>query len=93
MPDNPAEILIVDDEPIIREILTRKLRDSGYSPIPAENAFEALNTMRGHPCPLVLSDIMMPGMDGIALLKALRTTYPDTAVVMITAVSNLTIPI
>jgi len=93
VPDNPAEILIVDDEPIIREILTRKLRDSGYSPIPAENAFEALNTMRGHPCPLVLSDIMMPGMDGIALLKALRTTYPDTAVVMITAVSNVSIAI
>lgn len=93
MPDNPAEILIVDDEPIIREILTRKLRDSGYSPIPAENAFEALNTMRDHPCPLVLSDIMMPGMDGIALLKALRTAYPDTAVVMITAVSNVSIAI
>ena len=93
MPDNPAEILIVDDEPIIREILTRKLRDSGYSPIHAENAFEALNTMRDHPCPLVLSDIMLPGMDGIALLKALRTTYPDTAVVMITAVSNVSIAI
>lgn len=93
VPENPAEILIVDDEPLIREILTRKLRDSGYRPIPAENAFEALNTMREHPCPLVLSDIMMPGMDGIALLKALRTTYPDTAVVMITAVSNVSIAI
>jgi len=93
VPDNPAEILIVDDEPIIREILTRKLRDSGYSPIPAENAFEALNTMREHPCSLVLSDIMMPGMDGIALLKALRAAYPDTAVVMITAVSNVSMAI
>jgi putative nucleotidyltransferase with HDIG domain len=93
VPDKPAELLIVDDEPIIRDILTRKLRDSGYSPIPAENAFEALNTMREHPCPLVLSDIMMPGMDGIALLKALRRTYPDTAVVMITAVSNVSIAI
>ena len=93
VPDNPAEILIVDDEPIIREILTRKLKDSGYSPIPAENAFEALNTMREHPCSLVLSDIMMPGMDGIALLKALRAAYPDTAVVMITAVSNVSMAI
>lgn len=93
MPDNPAEILIVDDEPLIREILTRRLKNSGYSPIPAENAFEALNTMREHPCSLVLSDIMMPGMDGIALLKALRTTYPDTAVVMITAISNVSMAI
>ncbi|MBI5406544.1 MAG: response regulator [Nitrospirae bacterium] len=93
MPDNPAEILIVDDEPLIREILTRKLKNSGYSPIPAENAFEALNTMREHLCSLVLSDIMMPGMDGIALLKALRTMYPDTAVVMITAVSNVSMAI
>lgn len=93
MPDNIKEILIVDDEPLIRDILVRKLTDSGYKPIPAENAFEALSKMGENPFPLVLSDIMMPGMDGIELLKRLRSMYPDTSVVMITAVSNVSIAI
>lgn len=93
MSDNPNEILIVDDEPLIRSILVRKLSKSGYIPTPAENAFEALSLMREKPCPLVVSDIMMPGMDGIELLKRLRSMYPDTAVIMITAVSNVNIAI
>ena len=83
------DILIVDDEPLIREILVRKLSNSGYRPVAVENAFEALDKMRGTPFPVVLSDIMMPGIDGIELLKKLRASYPDTAVVMITAVSNV----
>ena len=93
MSDPINEILIVDDEPIIREILVRKLTESGYRPTPSENAFEALNKMRERPFSLVLSDIMMPGMDGIELLKQLKSIYPDTAVVMITAVSNVSIAI
>lgn len=87
------EILVVDDEPLIREIIIRKLSEFGYIATPAENAFEALNKMREKFYPLVLSDIMMPGMDGIELLKRLRSLYPDTAVVMITAVSNVNIAI
>lgn len=93
MAENIQEILIVDDEPIIREILVRKLTESGYRPVPAENAFEALTRMKESPFPLVLSDIMMPGIDGIELLKRVRSMYPDTAVVMITAVSNVSIAI
>ncbi|HBI24770.1 MAG TPA: two-component system response regulator [Nitrospiraceae bacterium] len=87
------EILVVDDEPLIREIIIRKLSEFGYIATPVENAFEALNKMREKSYPLVLSDIMMPGMDGIELLKRLRSLYPDTAVVMITAVSNVNIAI
>ncbi|MBI5746234.1 MAG: response regulator [Nitrospirae bacterium] len=83
------DILIVDDEPLIRDILVRKLSNSGYRPVAVENAFEALDKMRATPFPVVLSDIMMPGIDGIELLKKLRACYPDTAVVMITAVSNV----
>lgn len=93
MPDHLKEILIVDDEPLIRDILVRKLTGAGYRPTPAENAFEALNRMKERVYPLVISDVIMPGMDGIELLKRLRVTYPDTAVIMITAVSNVSIAI
>lgn len=82
------DILVVDDEPIIRDILVRKLTSSGYKPVAVENAFEALDKMRENPFPVILSDIMMPGIDGIELIKKVRILYPDTAVVMITAVSN-----
>ena len=82
------DILVVDDEPIIRDILVRKLTSSGYRPVAVENAFEALDKMQENPFPVILSDIMMPGIDGIELIKKVRILYPDTAVVMITAVSN-----
>ncbi len=87
MPEE-KDILVVDDEPLIRDILVRKLTSSGYRPVAVENAFEALDKMREKPFPVILSDIMMPGIDGIELLKKVRSGYPDTAVVMITAVSN-----
>ena len=91
--NNNNEILIVDDEPLIREILVCKFTEFGYRAVPAENAFVALERMAEHPFPLVLSDIMMPRMDGLELLKSLKLLYPDTAVVMITAVSNVNIAI
>lgn len=87
MPEE-KDILVVDDEPIIRDILVRKLTSSGYMPVAVGNAFEALDKMREKTFPVILSDIMMPGIDGIELLKKIRSGYPDTAVVMITAVSN-----
>ncbi len=87
MPEE-KDILVVDDEPIIRDILIRKLSSTGYKPVVVENAFEALDRMREKPFPVILSDIMMPGIDGIELIKKVRILYPDTAVVMITAVSN-----
>lgn len=88
-----SEILVVDDEPLIREILVRKLSDTGYKVTQADNGIAALEIMADKPFPLVLSDIMMPRMDGLEFLKSLKLLHPDTAVVMITAVSNVNIAI
>jgi len=83
-------ILVVDDEPAIRSIIAAMLTRLGYSPTVATNADDALQRLREDAAyDLVLSDIMMPGIDGIALLDRITSDHPDTPVVLITAVQDV----
>jgi putative two-component system response regulator len=79
-------ILIVDDEKTVRRSLNRCLTLRGFSCTEAGNAAEALEAMKNKPADLVILDIMMPGTSGKELLPDLKKTFPDTAVVMATAV-------
>jgi putative two-component system response regulator len=81
-------ILIVDDEPHICEILSRWLSDEGYSCTSAYDGETALKFLERENFHLLISDIMMPGMSGIDLLTVTRPTYPDLAVLMVTAVDD-----
>src|ERR1700752_2969651 len=75
MPD--ARILVVDDEPAVRSIIAAMLARMGYLPTTASGADEALKLLSQDPTyDLVLSDIMMPGVDGITLLDRITTDYP-----------------
>jgi len=84
-----AKILIIDDHPLFRESLTGILSkidvdDEETAVFQAENALSALSIIeKNTDLKLILTDIDMPGMDGIALLQKLRTLLPDTTVVMI----------
>lgn len=78
-------ILVVDDDDDLRHVLTRALAKDGYHAHEAEStdvALLLLDQLGG--VPLVLSDIHMPGRDGVALLAEVLARYPDTAVVMLT---------
>ena len=77
-------ILLVDDEPDIRDVLGISLTDMGYEVHAAENGVEALRLFRETDPPVVLTDIKMPGMDGIELLRKIKIENPETEVVMIT---------
>jgi putative two-component system response regulator len=79
-------ILIVDDEKTVRRSLSRCLTLRGFSCAEAGNAAEALESMKNKPADLVILDIMMPGTSGKELLPHIKETFPDTAVVMATAV-------
>jgi len=70
MPDSKAHILVVDDEPDIRNILQDILQDEGYAVSVAENADQARIQFREHQPNLVLLDIWMPNEDGISVLKS-----------------------
>ena len=77
-------ILLVDDEAGIRKVLGISLQDSGYDVHTAENGKEALRLFEEVAPPIVLTDIKMPDMDGIELLRRIKKKNPDTEVIMFT---------
>jgi DNA-binding NtrC family response regulator len=81
----PGRVLIVDDEPNYGRILLKVLRDQGFDPTAVTSAEEALQIIQDEPPDAVLSDIRMPGMDGMALLEVIRKNDPEIAVVLMTA--------
>ena len=80
----PPRILIVGDEPIDREILVRKLTSMSYICESCRNGKVALNRIASLNYDLVVSDLMMPGMDGMALLKRALQIRPDTVMILVT---------
>jgi nitrogen-specific signal transduction histidine kinase len=87
------KILLVDDEEGIRRVLGISLTDSGYQVLTAENGEEALRIFRTEQPDIVLSDIKMPGMDGIDLLKRIKRENPDTEVILITGHGDMDLAI
>ncbi|MGQ0539126.1 MAG: HD-GYP domain-containing protein [Gemmatimonadaceae bacterium] len=81
--------LIVDDEPHLRRVLGRLMIRDGFEVEEAANGTQALFALERRPATLVLTDLHMPELDGVALLKEVRARYPDTAVIMITAVADV----
>jgi len=86
-------ILLVDDEEGIRKVLSISLADSGYAVLTASNGEEALRIFRDKQPPLVLTDIKMPGMDGVELLRKIKQESPDTEVIMITGHGDMELAI
>jgi CheY-like chemotaxis protein len=77
-------ILVVDDEPLVRQFLTRCLETSGYAVRQAGSAVEALDMMVSTPASMVLCDVNMPGHDGLWLVARLHARWPDIPIVMST---------
>src|SRR2546429_8429406 len=80
-------ILIVDDDESVRNLFADYL-DESYSCVTAADAYEALERLSDEPFALVLSDMQMPGLGGIELLRKIIERYPDTAVLMVSGVDR-----
>ncbi len=78
-------ILVVDDEENTRLALTRLLAGEGYDVKTAANGSEALNQLRSQPVELIITDLNMPVMNGLAFLRELHREQPASNVIMITA--------
>jgi signal transduction histidine kinase len=79
-----TQLLLVDDEPGILKVLGISLADRGYRVLTAENGEGALRVFHEARPEIILTDIKMPGMDGIELLKRIKEESPNTEVIMIT---------
>ena len=80
----PTRVLIVDDDASVRDVISVLLQEEGYECRTASSAEAALDVAAAEAPPLVISDMKMPGRDGIWLLEAFRERYPETAVIMLT---------
>jgi DNA-binding NtrC family response regulator len=85
LPKNVKRILLVDDEENARIALSRLLSREGYIVDTVSNGFEALSHLREHDVNLIVTDINMPEMDGIAFLREVNRSFPGSNVIMITA--------
>jgi len=85
-------ILVVDDEEPIREIISSMLNGVGYKTRQAATGMEALHILKtSGESELMLSDLMMAEMDGVALLERSKEKYPDMPVIMVTAVHDISV--
>jgi len=85
---HPATILIVDDDDLIRMSLSVLISSLGFHCIVASDGNEAIDVLAKAKCDLVLSDIVMPKMDGLALLKYVKENHPETDVILATGYND-----
>lgn len=88
-PDQGSYVLVVDDEPAVREFVDRCLSADGYAVKQAGSALAAIDVMAQHRAALVLCDIRMDGHDGLWLAARLQAEWPSTPIVMITAIDDI----
>ena len=82
-------ILVVDDEENLRRVTQLKLQQAGYEAMTASDGVQALELLARHPQDLVLTDLKMPGMSGIDLLRKVKEEYAEVIVVMVTAYGTI----
>lgn len=89
MTDRLVRCLVVDDEEKVRDVVARVLTNEGFECRQAASGVDALALLEQEACDLAILDIQMPVMDGTQLLAEIRLRWPDSAVVMVTGVSDV----
>src|SRR5207249_4999559 len=84
-PFSGMRCLVVDDEPRLRRVLIRLLEGEGFVCREAGSGVEALALLEQEPVPLLISDLRMPEMDGVTLLREVTARWPETGVIVVTA--------
>ena len=87
----PASVLVVDDEPFNIDLLCQELEEMGHNPVPAADGEAAMNMLAAKEVDLVLLDIMMPRMNGLQVLEALKEDgrLPNLPVIVVSAIDDI----
>ncbi|MFW6107117.1 MAG: sigma-54-dependent transcriptional regulator [bacterium] len=85
----PMRILVVDDEPVVRKSFARALQDDGFAAEAAADGQEALQKLQAERYDLVISDLKMPKLDGLELLRQVKATCPHTEFVILTGYGSI----
>ncbi len=88
-----SSILVIDDEPGIRTVLTDILEDEDYTVFTAGDGFEGLNIIRNRSVDLVILDVWLPNMGGIDVLKQIKEEFPEIEVILISGHANIDIAV
>ena len=83
-----AYILIIDDEPEIREVLTEVLKRAGHRVDTAGTGDEGIRRMKSRVPDIVITDIIMPGKDGVATIREIRESFPGIGIIAISGGGN-----
>ncbi len=88
MPSQPT-ILVIDDEEVMRDVMSRLLSEEGYRVLAAETPDQGMELLSQEVIDLVLLDLMLPGRSGLVVLEEIRQADPDAVVIMITAYASI----
>lgn len=83
-----TRVMVIDDEPFVRTALKRVLEGGAITVATAEDAGAALAMMRSQPADLVVVDVIMPGIDGVQLIRTLRSEFPAVRIIAISGGGN-----
>src|SRR5688572_23100249 len=82
-------VLLVDDEPSVRQVLARWIKVIGYETVEADSGEAGLEAMTANPAAVVFCDVQMPGRGGLWLAGVLRAEFPQTAIILATGVTTV----
>ena len=88
-PDGQARILVVDDDDLVREVVLESIREAGFDADVCGNGREALAKNEATPYDLIVTDMKLPGIDGLSLIKELKGGGADTDVIVITGYGSI----
>ncbi|HVA56165.1 MAG TPA: nitrogen regulation protein NR(I), partial [Gammaproteobacteria bacterium] len=89
MNTKPHKVWVVDDDPSLRWVMSEALREAGHAPQDFNSIEEVLNALKDSTPNVLITDIHLPGEDGLELLRSVRATHPRLPVVVVTAHSDL----
>jgi len=85
-----VKILIVDDEPFVRDMMTAMIKPAGYDVVEAVNGAEAFNVCKKEVVDLIITDIVMPEKNGIDLIMNVKKEYPDIPIIAVSGGGGIT---